>query len=1065
MRTHCLAFLWMIAAVLPLASCLADEDSVPLWLKAQGAQPPRLYLFWQSGWTPKSNPNHVPLVSGNKPDLFQYPESSGISTGLPHQSMCPAPGTQKTRWSYEKDEPSATPPPASQAADAASLERRAASLERRAAYWSTSDYAARLSEGRDAVAWVLKETGAYGLAPYVCAVKIEGEREKRLRFWAFYDHWDLYKDWYGPRPSADPWDWVQFRPDYKAKSTWSFYKPADDGSRIHSACPNSPFSKYLADFVKLGAANGLRGVFVDNPGSLCVCSWCQAEWPVFLKQRFTPKQLKKYFGIDDYANAALNEKPFDIETKRFWSYSAARHLSRLRAAGESVVGKGNFWVCPNGTQIEFVPSNYGCDPVEWARQDAFQVGVRENIRMSEGFEALRLTHNLCFNAPNDLILGHKMMRALAPSRAWAAPLRSHVFLGQDEGLFNLAAAETLAFDGILCDTGAPWLPCAARKPFYDFYRRHESLLRSGPSVAEAGVLCLTNELYRDPADSVREVRLVTDWLSEAHVLWDAILDNGLEADNVSRYKVIFVPNVRMLDDAEVDRLLAFARAGGCLILSGEVGTAYRCGAPRPRPAFRLQDFGLRSSALTPAKPFAVASFHKGKIALCPRGFADVDVPDAYSGTDVHCDQPARSLIRETNRTTFLACLQQALAEPLASVLPPGPRAVRVAARWFTDAAGSAMTVHLANYDLRVQTADQAYYRVLRGPSTLTPASNVTLAVPLPQGHTATAVRWADFPTSQLKPLQFTALRDGVSFTVPRVGSYAFAVIALAHPPIRLADAQRLSALRGKALSPSGTLPAVEAVGKAPLQPVFAPASTSGRAEPASLDHVLRIAPGVPVLVSGVQGSDLEIRLDRPGQDKPDPYIWTPLRAFDVSAEADKGEVRWLRFWLISPSGKVAASGAVLANQSTLIKIPAKETGLFALMTEAGLGSLGVSTTGRALMAWGQPLRFEDPNPVLYFRVPAGLHQFDITTGGLDAKMRLKVLDPGGAVAWQRDDFYVHHKRQTIAVPSGGDGQIWSLAFTTETPLEKRAGRRTQIDLAPPLTGHLSPDPARLVVFD
>ena len=78
---------------------------------------------------------------------------------------------------------------------------------------------------------------------------------------------------------------------------------------------------------------------------------------------------------------------------------------------------------------------------------------------------------------------------------------------------------------------------------------------------------------------------------------------------------------------------------------------------------------------------------------------------------------------------------------------------------------------------------------------------------------------------------------------------------------------------------------------------------------------------------------------------------------------------------------------------------------------------------------------------------------------------MKVLTPTGEVAFQRDDFYVHHKPQKIAVPAGQDGKVWSLTFTTDTPEGKRAGRRTQIELAPPLAGSVSPDASRLVVIE
>ena len=92
---------------------------------------------------------------------------------------------------------------------------------------------------------------------------------------------------------------------------------------------------------------------------------------------------------------------------------------------------------------------------------------------------------------------------------------------------------------------------------------------------------------------------------------------------------------------------------------------------------------------------------------------------------------------------------------------------------------------------------------------------------------------------------------------------------------------------------------------------------------------------------------------------------------------------------------MAASGALPAEQSTIVRVSATETGLYALLTEGGLGSLAVSTTGRALMAVGRPFRFEDPTPRLYFHVPKGTREFTITTGGMDAKLHMTIMDASG----------------------------------------------------------------------
>ena len=230
--------------------------------------------------------------------------------------------------------------------------------------------------------------------------------------------------------------------------------------------------------------------------------------------------------------------------------------------------------------------------------------------------------------------------------------------------------------------------------------------------------------------------------------------------------------------------------------------------------------------------------------------------------------------------------------------------------------------------------------------------------------------------------------------------------------------------------------------------------------------MLRVAPGNPVILSGTAGEELAVRLDRPGQEQPDPIIWQPLRGFDAASGGEKGEVRWLRFWLIAPSGAIAASGALPADQSIVIRLPAEQTGLYALMTEAGPGSLGISSpTSRALMAVARSLEFEDPNEKLCFYVPPGADKLSLTTGGLDQQVHMKVFDSAGDLRFQRDDFNVHSRQDTIEVPAGQDGKVWVVNLSTDTPPARRAGRRTKIEFAEPLQGFVSPEPGRLVVLD
>lgn len=1011
----------MILALLFSASALVADGNTerPLWLDAGGAEPPRIYLFWQ-GPDVHSEPwaAHACAV---RPDLL-------YGGPHPHDSMRPAPAAERDGlWAYEEGEVEFEAPEGP-------------------TYFTTEDYQALLDAAAEEGRSFTEDLRAWGACPYICAVKINGERERRYGFWAFYDHWEELAQWYGPKPASDPWDWVVFRADYGAKSVWSFYKPAKDGSTTHSACPNSPFSDYLANFTRLLAERGARGVFVDNPGTNCICHRCVDAWQSYLRERFSPQQMRSYFGVDSYEDAALYEEPFKIETARFWSRSVGRHLARIRAAGESVWGEGDFWVVPNGTALSYAPIGSAGNVVEWNAAGGFQLGSYENIRHHWGTQPVRLTPAVRFNDTQDLIAAHKRAHGMAAGTTWAAPLRA---CQSDDGFRDLHFAEAMAFDGTLMDGGYAFqVDLDRRLELYTFTRHFQDLLRTGEHLADVGVLMMTNELVSEPADTVRETAAVTDWLSEARVQWAAILDDNVLPLTLARYRAVFVPNQRMLDDDHVDVLIDYARKGGVLIISGECATRYLCGAPRPRPAL---------AEVLPEVPegeaFAIGRFGRGRVAFCPRGFADADVPAGYHGSDARASQPVRGLIREANRELFLDCVNEAVGTGLSSILAPGPRAVRIASRWFRTDAGATMAVHLANYDLEVDITSRRYYIVPVSPSVQHEAAPARVVARVPEGWRAAGGRWISYPSLQTTPLEIIPLSDGVRFTAPGFTSYGLAAIDLVEdesPAVGSVDEAR-----GPRTSAEGALPALEASGEGDLRWSY------GAEAPGAFGEPLSTVRGVPVITSAGGGAPLQLRLH--GEAAEEALVWDP---YTLGAEwsLDSGVSNWLRFWVIGPGGGIVASGAVPGGREVALNVPAEQAGLYVLMTEPGPGQMRVSAPGRVLMAAGRPMSFSDPNARFHFHVPRGLEEFEI--GARSSSMtyagRFEVLDPDGNVALVSDEVNVHGEIYKVAVPDGMAGRVWSFRFSADT--ERARTQTVSVDLLGDLPGYVASDPARLAIF-
>ena len=108
----------------------------------------------------------------------------------------------------------------------------------------------------------------------------------RDAFSGFWDRWDDYAEWAGPRPETDPDQWVAIDregiplPGY-GSPTW--FAPL---VRRH-ACPNNPawflwLHQVIAEAIKLG----YKLVFIDNPNPVdCFCRFCREILAAILRMR------------------------------------------------------------------------------------------------------------------------------------------------------------------------------------------------------------------------------------------------------------------------------------------------------------------------------------------------------------------------------------------------------------------------------------------------------------------------------------------------------------------------------------------------------------------------------------------------------------------------------------------------------------------------------------------------------------------------------------------------------------------------------------------------------------
>lgn len=175
-----------------------------------------------------------------------------------------------------------------------------------------------------------REAGCKKLIPYVCNQTLAGDPDKRLGIWQFYDHWDAYARYdVGPRPEKDPIDWLAREPNGRLHYN---YENRHEGFRRcgmlrWAPCCNNPYyNQFQCLIVKHIARIGYDGVFVDNNNLNCYCTHCQEKFRAYLANRYSPRQLRGLFQVNDAAELSLAQRG----SRLLWVKQDARFREFLR---------------------------------------------------------------------------------------------------------------------------------------------------------------------------------------------------------------------------------------------------------------------------------------------------------------------------------------------------------------------------------------------------------------------------------------------------------------------------------------------------------------------------------------------------------------------------------------------------------------------------------------------------------------------------------------------------------------------------------------------------------------
>ena len=147
-------------------------------------------------------------------------------------------------------------------------------------------------------------------------------------------------------------------------------------------------------------------------------------------------------------------------------------------------------------------------------------------------------------------------------------------------------------------------------------------------------------------------------------------------------------------------------------------------------------------------------------------------------------------------------------------------------------------------------------------------------------------------------------------------------------------------------------------------------------------------------------------------------------------EADPGPVTYVA---LDESNNVIASGGVRPGRCARLELSSKSAGLVLLkIVSGGRKGRNLATVKPLDVPWAiylspvKPFHVRKQGTALWFRVPTWTRRFSVWVrcGSPGEGARIRVVDPNGRAAAQRDGEFDAATRVRVAVPAGAHGKQW-----------------------------------------
>lgn len=424
----------------------------------------------------------------------------------------------------------------------------------------------------------LHAAGVRWVMPYIAAITMAGDPVRREGFFEFYDHWDEYREFgLGARPAAAPETWIATRADGSPHTFGNDLAPDYyTGMNRYVVCIEHPdWRAWLQQVTRLCAEAGYDGVFPDNSSAIaCHAPSCQAAFRRYLEGRYGPAERAALFGSADLAGVRLPSERgslLHVEAQRFYQTSLAHHLGAMRAAARAV--NPDFLMFPNcGSPV--LSAEYLLGHADFLMLEG---GARDV--QGTGCEVTSIIGEASHREVVDNILEYR----------YVAGLPEHIGLlllemGRTPWSRKLSLAEAAAFGSGACNGVRPSTREVLR-PYIEFLRAHRDLYEGKRSAAQVAMAFFPMQVHYPDNRHWSTAARLKDRLGSLQVPFDVISETGLSAARLAGYRMVAVPDLRCVGDAEVEALRQYVTAGGTLLVVGRFAETDASLRPRPEPAW------------------------------------------------------------------------------------------------------------------------------------------------------------------------------------------------------------------------------------------------------------------------------------------------------------------------------------------------------------------------------------------------------------------------------------------------------------------------------------------------